>query len=405
MTFFCQNAGHIPVHLPSNRVNDGVCEESCCDGSDEWLGLAECPNTCREKAKAHAASEAKKEAIRASGWKVRQEWEKKAHKLRAEVEDELQRTEAKLESFKINLRDKESALSKLESESRQAGPVSTGQEEVDQIMTRFKETINDLKNHIDMQQQRIAEFETIMRALAEGYNPNFQDMSVKGAVTSFNSLVPLSDSNDVEQTIQDLLEVNIEVAKARPSSKSDAGVYGLWEKTRTKLVDIGLIQRASFDPADFFESKQYINMKASTEGLREEIVQLEREVNKLKTSLEQNLGPRDILRAVRGQCFSALISDYTYEICLLETLHQKSPSMSTLVGTFDHVDENGSLVYSHGQKCWNGPERSGRVDMECGSQNELLAVREAQKCEYVFRIKTPLACGPPIADGTGREEL
>lgn len=32
------------ISIPSGHINDGYCD--CCDGSDEWLELTKCQNTC-----------------------------------------------------------------------------------------------------------------------------------------------------------------------------------------------------------------------------------------------------------------------------------------------------------------------------------------------------------------------
>lgn len=44
--FFCENKGHISATILRSRVNDGICDEECCDGSDETDGKVECPNRC-----------------------------------------------------------------------------------------------------------------------------------------------------------------------------------------------------------------------------------------------------------------------------------------------------------------------------------------------------------------------
>jgi len=49
--FYCRNAPHTPLNIPSSLVNDGVCD--CCDGSDEWRGVATCRNTCEAGAAEH----------------------------------------------------------------------------------------------------------------------------------------------------------------------------------------------------------------------------------------------------------------------------------------------------------------------------------------------------------------
>ena len=44
--FYCKNEGYSGATIRSSRVNDGLCELECCDGSDEAPGV--CPDTCKE---------------------------------------------------------------------------------------------------------------------------------------------------------------------------------------------------------------------------------------------------------------------------------------------------------------------------------------------------------------------
>lgn len=67
-----------------------------------------------------------------------------------------------------------------------------------------------------------------------------------------------------------------------------------------------------------------------------------------------------------------------------------------------------SMLYAHGQKCWNGPERSTRVYLACSDTNALLHVFEAEKCTYSMRVTTPAACVPrstPEVKTEGHDEL
>ncbi|KAJ3127976.1 hypothetical protein HK100_009443 [Physocladia obscura] len=34
------------VQLPTSRINDGICDSQCCDGTDEYDGRVVCPVTC-----------------------------------------------------------------------------------------------------------------------------------------------------------------------------------------------------------------------------------------------------------------------------------------------------------------------------------------------------------------------
>ena len=54
--------------------------------------------------------------------------------------------------------------------------------------------------------------------------------------------------------------------------------------------------------------------------------------------------------------------------------------------------EYTAMKYSNGQGCWQGPNRSTLIKLECGVSNEIISVEEPAKCEYLMRFKTPAAC-------------
>lgn len=54
-------------------------------------------------------------------------------------------------------------------------------------------------------------------------------------------------------------------------------------------------------------------------------------------------------------------------------------------------------LYTEGTGCWNGPDRSVRLEMSCGTENKLVSVTEPAKCEYLFKMETPAVC-PVLPD-------
>ena len=60
------------------------------------------------------------------------------------------------------------------------------------------------------------------------------------------------------------------------------------------------------------------------------------------------------------------------------------------------------MKFIGGQKCWNGPERSTDVHVQCGLESKLISVSEPAKCEYVIVMTTPAACveAPAAATAT-----
>jgi protein kinase C substrate 80K-H len=64
-------------------------------------------------------------------------------------------------------------------------------------------------------------------------------------------------------------------------------------------------------------------------------------------------------------------------------------------------------MYKGGQGCWNGPDRSTKVLISCGTETTLTMATEPGRCEYQFDMTTPAACPDPatIAQHPDHEEL
>jgi len=92
--FFCENAGHKAMVIPSGRVGDGLCD--CCDGTDEWETGAACENTCSELGR--AAREAKQAELKAAleGFNIRRGMVEEAKRIREEKVADLASKEAVL---------------------------------------------------------------------------------------------------------------------------------------------------------------------------------------------------------------------------------------------------------------------------------------------------------------------
>jgi protein kinase C substrate 80K-H len=116
------------------------------------------------------------------------------------------------------------------------------------------------------------------------------------------------------------------------------------------------------------------------------------------------LGPSDILRPFDGVSVSGQLGEYGYELFFTGDIKQKGKNNNDVkIGhytTYEVVDIDDKtqqfiLYYKNGEKCWNGPLRSGVVTIDCGESNEIISVTEPEKCEYHFKVKSPIGCKVP----------
>lgn len=56
------------------------------------------------------------------------------------------------------------------------------------------------------------------------------------------------------------------------------------------------------------------------------------------------------------------------------------------------------MNFDNGANCFNGPKRSLRVEMECGTENEIKNVIEPEKCVYLATMTTPAVCDEVCTD-------
>ncbi|KAJ8502066.1 hypothetical protein ONZ51_g219 [Trametes cubensis] len=454
--FFCVNEGHIGSYIPSSRVNDGLCEPECCDGSDEAPGV--CPNVCKEVGEAYRERVKAEQKLRKTGSKIRSTYLAFAQKEKKRLEQELAQTEQE-----IAVREKEVARLKdlvehTESLSAAALEVRKQSPLYQSLMTHvtaLKSLQREYKKHLEREQA----LGDILDNLRTGYNPNYQDMAVLEAVRGWEHLAGLPHINDVakddekaeegsdedtdeeeeeeedglwselqlEHQLDELLGTDYDAlliehdkhigAPASPTSiLYNLSVYlpdalvPQFEALRDQFVSwleaIGLAKASPDTSADTSRLQKTLSDAEHSLGLtRKEKEDKEKELQRLFDP--EWYGAEGEWKKLHGTCLDKEVGDYIYEVCLFDEARQK-PVKGGSTFSLGHFEgwNNAAGVdkgtpeyyrkqrYSRGAKCWNGPQRSVTLDMSCGTENALLSVAEPEKCEYEFKITSPALCLP-----------
>ncbi|PFH50340.1 hypothetical protein AMATHDRAFT_193421 [Amanita thiersii Skay4041] len=209
--FYCHNTGHIGASIPSSRVNDGLCEPECCDGSDERPGV--CRNTCKEIGDAFRKKREEELRIQRTGSKIRSTYIAFAQK-------EKKRLEKELDALSDQLEDQEKEVERLRGKwlaRIHAYPMTTFLKDIAQraesltaaaiqlrkqsplyenLMKHFY-ALKSLQREYKKLQTREKALGDILDTLRITYNPNYQDMAVLEAVRGWEQLAQLPHINDV----------------------------------------------------------------------------------------------------------------------------------------------------------------------------------------------------------------
>lgn len=129
---------------------------------------------------------------------------------------------------------------------------------------------------------------------------------------------------------------------------------------------------------------------------------VEDKLKKLKEKSTLYYGSDGALRNLHGKCVKKAVTQYEFEICPFDVVRQYEHGSSIAVlGRFKGwkgEDGNKLMNYAQGDRCWNGPPRSIKVELCCGETEEIVSVEEPNRCAYFMKFKTPAVCESTAAD-------
>jgi len=90
------------------------------------------------------------------------------------------------------------------------------------------------------------------------------------------------------------------------------------------------------------------------------------------------------------RCVKKVDKEYTYKICFYEEASQDHTSLGRFEGwaPFNPM----VMLFTRGQSCPGGLDRSMRVTLVCGAIEEILTLSEPSRCAYDAHVSHPGAC-------------
>ena len=414
--FYCQNKGHVPLHLLSSRVNDGICD--CCDGSDEWAGYVNCPQTCEEEGKKLAEEIKKKRDIQEQGHKKRLEYADKGEQKVNDYRQELTKLESEYDIVSAEVETLRQAKDEAEEPEKQAKDAHHERWEETKAERKEAKRTADAREAFDWLDGDSDGLVTLEEVMSHTKLDNDGD----GEVTEQEAQDYLDQQQSVDfETFKDQ-SYDVMADKLRESMKEgDREVAEVSDEEKERLKELEEDYEDDEDDDEKVEDEDMPPYDEDTKILIEMADQarsdfkeaesrkkdLDKKKDELNTYLNMQLGEKYEFGPIFEECFEYTDREYTYKLCMFKKVTQRSKNggKETSLGTWDKWDgpENALysiMKYSNGEKCWNGPNRSATVTLRCGQEDAIVSAGEPNRCEYALEFVTPAVCTKPPSSGS-----
>ncbi|XP_002523398.2 glucosidase 2 subunit beta [Ricinus communis] len=141
------------------------------------------------------------------------------------------------------------------------------------------------------------------------------------------------------------------------------------------------------------DKSEAANVRKEYEESSAKLTKIQSRISSLTQKLKQDFGIEKEFFSFYDQCFESKQNKYVYKVCPFKQASQTEGHSTTRLGRWDKFeDSHRVMIFSNGDRCWNGPDRSLKVKLRCGLKNEVTDVDEPSRCEYVALLSTPAFC-------------
>lgn len=428
--FHCTNAGHRPLNIPSSRINDGVCD--CCDGTDEYATPDTCSNICEDLGKEAKAEAQRIVELYKAGSHLRQEFVEKGFKKRNEMAEQLEQLEkdkveaeaikAEKEAYKNEVEVRENEALQVYRDAEALERQKKDEQEKATLLKESTDQFNKYDSNSDGELTRdeinvvnVFDKDKDGQVDDEEFQYFFGEKQTVDKEAFGTSVWPLLKSflmmeqgmfrpEDTEQADN---EPEVEADEASDSDVEYAGNDD--DNSDLDLPqDEGEEHEPEPDRSTTYDEETQKLVNEATDA-RQQLTEAERSVRGIESNikniqqnLEKDYGLHQEFATLDGECFEFQDKEYIYKVCMFQKVTQKSKNGGAEVGLGnwgewaggENRDNNkySAMKYTNGMSCWNGPQRSALVNINCGLETKLLSVTEPYRCEYKIELTTPAAC-------------
>ncbi|KAL4139585.1 hypothetical protein PRIC2_003080 [Phytophthora ramorum] len=453
--FHCVNAGFLASDVPTSRVNDGICD--CCDGSDEYASGADCGSQCEAKMQSFKAGKKDLIEQVEAGLKDRGALVAEAKTLWDAEQQKKQQLEASTASLRVmaeQLEARKEEEERLEEETKQGLVATTKQEILRQLglLDLTKEQL--LSIILEVGRQGVAakhELLPIIRQEREATQEGDEELAKTPMDEQDEAF---RERDDERQKESRRVEKLIEERRKTEEKKAQEAKEALEKAAEEAAAEVGETGEAVVEPetealgtvaeeaeapkeeegdltlpevetrpiellfeelvsSERYERSQAVLTRKQHEDTNEELVKEEKKLAEAQKLMDKDYGVDHLFFALRDKCVESEAGQYKYKICFFGKATQdhtklgdmediKAPELAESSGEDASAPAEVTaaaktmvkeIKFTNGQKCWNGPNRSLTVKLECGPEPmELSGIEEPSTCVYTAKLRTPAIC-------------